>query len=335
MNNLIETKSGELAREMLNSRNANKVIVKINRLKQQLSEIEFTHLTKTIFSKWLVLMKELIKNNSISLSQKEETILYDLFNDISDETVSEMYEVAKCFNLKLNSGVYFLRNLETGLLKIGCSTNIPNRMRQIKQSFKHVGYPCNLKLEAIHLCFKRHINIAEGFFHEEFNDNRKIGEWFDITNNQLKESFLSVSSLNYTANDVFVSFDDFESLNFKTIKKHYYVSPLKYEEKLTHGEDFYDLKHSLTKDKFFGFLDVENELSFIVNTTHKNKIKISAIDYWDKPISEKTVGFNGDVEKFNFMKLKEVKLDSSEVDKIILKSNKNLKEIAIKNNVSM
>ena len=95
-----------------------------------------------------------------------------------------------------NKGVYLIRNLDNGLLKIGKAKNINRRFKEIKSSFKFCGNTPNLKIES----FIEYDNNGEleSYFHNTFEHNRIQNEWFDILNSQVVlndiESFVKLKS---------------------------------------------------------------------------------------------------------------------------------------------
>lgn len=78
-----------------------------------------------------------------------------------------------------NKGVYLIRNLDNGLLKIGMARNINKRFKEIENSFKFCGAIPNLKLEYF-IEYKNNAQL-EGYFHKVFNCNRVQNEWFNIS----------------------------------------------------------------------------------------------------------------------------------------------------------
>src|SRR5574344_379877 len=77
-----------------------------------------------------------------------------------------------------DKGVYLIRNLDNGLLKIGKASNIIRRLNEIEGSFKFCGVVPRLNIEA----FIEYDNNSklESYFHKIFNDYRIQNEWFDI-----------------------------------------------------------------------------------------------------------------------------------------------------------
>src|SRR5574344_617899 len=91
-------------------------------------------------------------------------------------------------------GVYLIRNLDNGLLKIGKAKNLNRRFKEIKSSFKFCGNIPNLSIES----FIEYNNNSEleRYLHNTFEHNRIQNEWFDIENYQIVlntiDSFLEI-----------------------------------------------------------------------------------------------------------------------------------------------
>lgn len=75
-------------------------------------------------------------------------------------------------------GVYLIRNIDNGLLKIGKTNNFKRRYNQIYGSFKFCGYIPNLTVECF-VEYERETEL-EKFLHDKFNNVRKQNEWFEI-----------------------------------------------------------------------------------------------------------------------------------------------------------
>ena len=75
--------------------------------------------------------------------------------------------------------VYLLFNKETGLTKIGITTNIKVRKRNIENS-------CGTKLELLACAlmepdYSPKATDVEKYLHECFSEKRKVGEWFSLS----------------------------------------------------------------------------------------------------------------------------------------------------------
>ena len=89
------------------------------------------------------------------------------------------------------SVVYFIRNEYNGLLKIGKTNNLSRRMKEIEQCYTFLGMNTQkIKLEAISYCpFNMDNSQVESYYHDLYKENRVIGEWFNISYDQLFNDF--------------------------------------------------------------------------------------------------------------------------------------------------
>lgn len=74
-----------------------------------------------------------------------------------------------------NSGVYLI-SARTGHYKIGRSTNVANRIRDLS-----VGFPFELTLVHVIECPEHDHARAEAYLHDLFAHRRVKGEWFSLT----------------------------------------------------------------------------------------------------------------------------------------------------------
>jgi len=82
-------------------------------------------------------------------------------------------------------GVYFVRNNQNNLVKIGCSTNIPNRIKSLDGCLKLMG-DVQTELELIdYILCRDHIKL-ESDIHNELKDKQVVNEWFNITENDIE-----------------------------------------------------------------------------------------------------------------------------------------------------
>lgn len=78
--------------------------------------------------------------------------------------------------------VYFLKNDDTGLTKIGFTKDLPARMKAITNQFKNlIGTEPNLRLIAVQFTHEKVMKLVEKEFHSNYKNSRKFGEWFDIS----------------------------------------------------------------------------------------------------------------------------------------------------------
>lgn len=244
-----------------------------------------------------------------------------IFKNISPQTIGEIYETARCMDLELTSGVYFLRNLSNGLLKIGYAKDLFRRVSQIATAFKHVGYDDSLKLEAIHLCFEPHLALTESYFHKEFESSRVKGEWFDISSKELEEYFLLGDFEGDFIEGVAISVSDLESLKFESVSKNFDISLREMEFELF-GDvmPFSPVDHVLIGE-------VRNKFYKIIKCINKHKVAIMCYDPQFFPEIKKVgITVEGAEDTYDFIELKLYKYNPQKIKSIVRKINQRLKE---------
>ena len=104
------------------------------------------------------------------------------------------------------SVVYFIRNKYIGLLKIGKTNDLQRRINEIESCFNFLGLDTNeLAVEAISYCpYGMNNGKVETYYHNLFKEKRKIGEWFDVSYDELLDSLF----VNYIINGVLVTVED-------------------------------------------------------------------------------------------------------------------------------
>lgn len=112
-------------------------------------------------------------------------------------------EYVPCNNTSI---VYFIRNQYNGLLKIGKTNNLARRLREIEKSFTFLGMDTQkLSVEAISYCpFNMDNSQVESYYHDLYKENRILGEWFDISYDQLWNDMDIVT----VSNGIIVSIED-------------------------------------------------------------------------------------------------------------------------------
>lgn len=104
------------------------------------------------------------------------------------------------YNVKnRHSGVYFILNTSTKLIKIGCSKNIENRYNDLVAQNKHLGHLEELVLLDKIICDNYY--DLEQTLHTRFNEQNIINEWFEITTEDIKEVKDEMGESSYRAFD--------------------------------------------------------------------------------------------------------------------------------------
>ena len=73
--------------------------------------------------------------------------------------------------------VYFVKG-NKNIVKIGCTTDIKNRIKSLS-----TGFPYKLKL--LNKIYSKNYGYIEGLFHEFFKNKRLRGEWFDLSDEEI------------------------------------------------------------------------------------------------------------------------------------------------------
>lgn len=103
-------------------------------------------------------------------------------DSISDEDLTTAYYFYTLEKTGNTSGVYFIKNRYTGLVKIGCTSNIRQRYATLDGLFRNqFGAPDALQILDFLLIVPRFISKVEKIAHATFSGKRKYGEWFDIS----------------------------------------------------------------------------------------------------------------------------------------------------------
>jgi hypothetical protein len=87
--------------------------------------------------------------------------------------------------INANSGVYFVKNLETGNFKIGCSHNVPSRIRSIVREFRRSSGEVET-IRWIGFIQSDKYKDLEKVLHMQFSDKRTVSEWFAISDKDVQ-----------------------------------------------------------------------------------------------------------------------------------------------------
>jgi len=84
-------------------------------------------------------------------------------------------------SLQRSGFVYFIRFIGEKYIKIGLTTREPKvRLQQLKRQYKH-------PLEILHVIKTDNAAETEKAFHSEFKSKNVINEWFELTEEDIKE----------------------------------------------------------------------------------------------------------------------------------------------------
>ena len=105
------------------------------------------------------------------------------FNNSMSHTDIEEFRAKR---LRITCGsVYVVKNESTGLYKIGRSQSVEKRIRSLETTSG-----CKMLLIAkLEIKTREYfvVNDAEMLYHKMFDDKRKIGEWFDLSGEDIKK----------------------------------------------------------------------------------------------------------------------------------------------------
>ena len=177
--------------------------------------------------------------NNITMEQRKDVLNKIISSEDFENTVDKIIENKMSYynwlknNIKLNCGdidfsfnyaldyvyrcmlmdsehktsvVYFIRNKYNGLLKIGKTNDLQRRINEIESCFNFLGLDTNeLAVEAISYCpYGMDNGKVETYYHNLFKEKRKIGEWFDVSYDELLNSLF----VDYIINGVIVTVED-------------------------------------------------------------------------------------------------------------------------------
>lgn len=76
-------------------------------------------------------------------------------------------------------GVYFIKNSYNNQVKIGCSNDVSKRFEVLKSEMYHLGF--DFTLTFLGAIYDEKYYMIENHLHNKYKDKRKIGEWFEIS----------------------------------------------------------------------------------------------------------------------------------------------------------
>lgn len=99
-----------------------------------------------------------------------------------------MHLIEEC---KDRNVVYFIENTKNHKIKIGKTTNLSRRMKDLQHCALQLGMPTpTLKCKYLICCSDRkECGELEKLFHHHYEDRQYLGEWYNISSNEVK-SFL-------------------------------------------------------------------------------------------------------------------------------------------------
>lgn len=255
--------------------------------------------------------KKIIDEFISKYSQDRSKKLEEIFSKVPQSIIDSIYATASNYQEDLVGGVYFIRNEYSGLIKIGCSKNIMGRFNQLKRSFIHVGMEPKLKLLCVVLTFPKYLEKLESQYHSMFKDKRKIGEWFDISHDDICGEILSCTDKFEIINDTLFDYTEYEYLFFEKVKQSYQIDITEALDKI--GVKYYDYEIEWHLPLYFGD---KNKLSRIVDIVENNQTGFYEKCYISGQLKEIGVKHVSTDKRLSFQQLKEDKFDRDYWQKI-------------------
>jgi len=138
--------------------------------------------------------KEIFNKEDLSKILKELDINEECLDAIEGSYISDKsilkayYSSAK--GIKLDKCIYFLKDCNRKIIKIGITKNLDKRMMQIYSYYKYCGLNGNdLKLIGIYPISENDYKNAERELHNKFDKYKTIGEWFKISEHDFDKNF--------------------------------------------------------------------------------------------------------------------------------------------------
>ena len=153
------------------------------------------------------------------------------------------------------SSIYFIQNKDNGLVKIGYTKNkINTRLKQLENSFVHVGIKPVLEVLAIIPCNDKIVTEYENVIHLKLKKHRCIGEWFDIN----LDGIANILNDNYIHNK-----DDGLNYFYNALPDYVFKKDIKYLYNSTQKELLN--KYFIRKnDPFYNFYEFTNKINFSI-----------------------------------------------------------------------
>lgn len=106
----------------------------------------------------------------------------DIYDYDENNESSKLKSLYICKNkIEFKSYIYFLKDINRGIIKIGKTSHLYFRISQIRSSMITAGINVEgLKLIGIYPTISQDVDLVEKEFHFRFKDKRVLGEWFKI-----------------------------------------------------------------------------------------------------------------------------------------------------------
>ena len=98
------------------------------------------------------------------------------------------------FSHKKNGYIYLIKNNDSGLFKIGITKDLKRRFRQLETQS---GCSLRLVFAGLFLDDDTPVNETEKVLHNKYKDRKKIGEWFNLTREDILQIRNYILSLDF------------------------------------------------------------------------------------------------------------------------------------------
>ena len=112
----------------------------------------------------------------------------DIYDYDENNKSSKLKSLYICKNeIEFKSYIYFLKDINRGIIKIGKTSHLYFRISQIRSNMINAGISAEgLKLIGIYPTISQDVDLVEKEFHFRFKDKRTVGEWFKINESDIE-----------------------------------------------------------------------------------------------------------------------------------------------------
>lgn len=191
--------------------------------------------------------------------------------------INRFYKIYEIHSSKTISCIYFIKNNETGYIKIGKTKDLHRRIADIDSLCKnHIGGETSLK--RVVLCSESELAKAENDLHKHYDKYKIRGEWYDVDNIEYDDMYFCDGDqiITINNNDVYVDFS-YEDIDYDLRSELYNsIALAKLLERMAVGNDYVT-----TSVKYY---DMSNLYKFH-NYMFDNNIGFAALNFkgFEKP----------------------------------------------------
>ena len=111
----------------------------------------------------------------------------DIYDYDENNKSSKLKSLYICKNkIEFKSYIYFLKDINRGIIKIGKTSHLYFRISQIRSSMITAGINVEgLRLIGIYPTISQDVDLVEKEFHFKFKNKRCVGEWFKINDDEI------------------------------------------------------------------------------------------------------------------------------------------------------